>query len=182
MHELVWRSETLPEFRDWAVVGEICTGGSPDPVPTQQIVDAAQEYERTHLPAASPRVQPGSVVVVNLPVLASVTPLLVQTMAVQLPVPGELVATPSYAWTFDDGTKITGPGVPYDGTDPRVDPEHYVAHTYVKAQANASVSLSVTWTATFTAAGQTIDIPAVVMPAVTTTFSVHEARSVLVSN
>jgi hypothetical protein len=182
MHEDVWRMEVWPTTGAYVIVGAICTGGQPRAIPTQEIVDAAQEYERTHLPQAVPRVQPGGVVVVNLPVLASVSPLPVQTMVVQLPVPGVLVATPSYAWTFDDGTNITGAGLPYDGTDPRVDPGHYVAHTYVKAQTNASVSLTVSWTARFTAAGQTIDIPAVVMPAITTTFSVHEARSVLVSN
>jgi hypothetical protein len=181
MHESLWRVGVTPELGEWSVIDSLCTGALPDPVPIQQVIDAVSEYERSHMPPAVPRVQPGSVVVVNLPVLASAEPLPVQTMAVQLPVPGELVATPSYTWTFDDGTKATGTGVPYDGTDPRVDPEHYVAHTYVKAQANASVSLTVTWTATFTAAGQTIDIPAVVMPPITTTFSVHEAHSVLVS-
>jgi len=181
MHELVWRSEIRPEFRDWAVVGDICTGGSPDPIPTQQIIDAAEEYERTHLPPALPQMQPSNMAIVNMPLLVNVVPLPVQTMAVQLPVPGELVATPSYSWTFDDGTTVQGAGVPFDGTDPRVDPGHYVSHTYLKAHAHASVSLTVTWTAKFTAAGQTIDLPDVTMPAVTLNYSVHEARSVLVS-
>jgi hypothetical protein len=102
-------------------------------------------------------------------------------MQVQQPVPGQLVATPSFSWKFDDGTVVTGAGVPYDGTDPRTAPSHYVSHTYAAAQAQASVTLTVTWNATFTAAGQTFTIAPLVMPPIRTTFSVHEARSVLVN-
>jgi hypothetical protein len=102
-------------------------------------------------------------------------------MQVQQPVPGLLVATPTYTWKFDDGATVTGAGLPYDGTDPRVDPGHYASHTYTAAEAHASVTLTVTWNATFTVAGQAFTIPRLVMPPITTTFSVHEAHSVLVS-
>jgi hypothetical protein len=162
-------------------VGDICTGDLPDPIPTQEVIETAKEYEETHLPPAVPQMQPSNMAIVNMPLLVNVVPMPMQTMAVQLPVPGELVATPSYAWSFDGGPPMPGPGLPFDGTDPRVDPAHYVSHTYLKPEASAGVSLTVSWTATFTAAGQTIQIPAVVMPAVTMTFSVHEAHSVLVS-
>lgn len=181
LHEEVWRAEVAPIRGNYALVGELCTGALPDPLPNKQIAGNAAEYERDHMPPGVPLVQPAKVAIVNIPVLASVTPLPVQRMNVQLPVPGELVATPSYSWTFDDGTTISGPGTPYDGTDPRTNPAHYVAHTYTKAQSQASVSLTVTWNATFTAAGQTITIPPVIMPPITTTFTVDEAHAVLVS-
>jgi len=181
-HEYVWRTETSPVFKDWVLVGDLCTGAVPDPVSPQQIIDNAHEYERDHMPPGVPLVQPGNIAIVNIPVLASVTPLQQQIMDVQLPVPGELVATPSYSWTFDDGTTVSGSGTAYDGTDPRTNPGHYaVAHTYTKAQAQASVALTITWNATFTAAGETITIPALVMPPITTTFTVDEAHAVLVS-
>lgn len=181
LHENVWRSDSTTAFSNWSIVGDLCTGELPAPVSAQQVIDAVQEYERDHMPIAVPLMQPSNMALVNMPLLVSVTPFPVETMAVALPVPGELVARPSYAWSFDGGPSVSGAGVPFDGTDPRVDPAHYVSHTYVKAQAQASVSLTVTWTATFTAAGETVTVPDVVMPAVTMTYSVHEARSVLVS-
>ena len=181
LHEDVWRSDVDSGFTNWSIVGDLCTGTLPAPIPTQQIVDDASEYERDHMPPGVPHVQPAGVAIVNIPVLASVTPLPQQVMAVQLPVPGQLVATATYTWTFDDGTTLTGPGIAYDGTDPRTDPNHYIAHNYTAAQANASVALTVTWNTTFTAADQTITIPRLVMPPITTTYSVHEAHYVLVS-
>jgi len=182
LHEDVWRMEVFPTAGNFLIVGAICTGELPNPVPAQQIIDNAHEYERDHMPPGVPLVQPGNIAIVNIPVLASVTPLQQQIMDVQLPVPGELVATPSYSWTFDDGTTVSGSGTAYDGTDPRTNPGHYaVAHTYTKAQAQASVALTITWNATFTAAGETITIPALVMPPITTTFTVDEAHAVLVS-
>lgn len=181
IHDDVWRMEVTPNQSGYVLVGDICTGDLPDPVPARQVIDAAEEFERTHVPIAVPRMQPSNMALVNMPLLVNVTPLPVQTMAVAVPLPGELVATPSYAWSFDGRPPVAGAGLAFDGTDPRVDPGHYVSHTYVKAQPIASVSLTVTWTATFTAAGETVRVPDVVMPAVTMTYSVHEARSVLVS-
>ncbi|MGH8889611.1 MAG: hypothetical protein ACRDV3_07580, partial [Acidothermaceae bacterium] len=183
IHDDVWRADSSSGFTNWRIVGDICTGASPSPVPTAQVTAAVREYERDHMPPGVPIVQPANVAIVNIPVLASVTPLQQQIMDVQLPVPGELIATPSYTWTFDDGSTTSGAGTAYDGTDPRTNPGHYgVAHTYTKAQTQASVSLTITWKATFTAAGQTIDIPDVDMPPITTTFTVDEAHAGLVSS
>jgi hypothetical protein len=133
------------------------------------------------VPIPVPDVQPAGTALVNLPVIVSVPQPQPVTMQVQQPVPGTLVATPTFTWAFDDGATVTGAGVPYDGTDPRVDPAHYVSHTYTTADAHASVTLTVTWNATFTAAGQAFPIAPLTMPPITTTFTVNEAHAVLVS-
>jgi len=181
IHEDVWRRQTAPATTPWQVVDQVCTGNGPPPISVQQVVQDVSEYERDHMPIPVPDVQPANVAIVNLPVLVSVPQPGPQTMQVQQPVPGLLVATPTYTWKFDDGATVTGAGLPYDGTDPRVDPGHYASHTYTAAEAQASVTLTVTWNATFTVAGQAFTIPPLVMPPITTTFSVHEAHSVLVS-
>ncbi len=181
MHELIWRMETAPLPGNWQLLGDECTGTAGSAVPLQQVLDAVGEYERDHMPVPQPVVQPDATALVNLPVIVSVPDVGQQTMNVQLPVPGELVAVPTYVWTFDDGTTLTGTGNPFDGTDPRTKASHYLAHTYSAAHANASVTLTVTWNATFTAAGQTFALPQLVMPPLVHTFSVHEARSVLVT-
>lgn len=181
VHEDVWRSEISPVWQDWTIVGHVCTGSGGVATPVDQVIQDVGEYERDHMPIPTANVQPAGVAIVNLPVLVSATPLGPQTMQVQQPVPGELVATPTYTWTFDDGGAATGPGTPYDGTDPRADPAHYALHIYRAANEHASVTLTVTWNATFSVAGQTFPIPQLVMPPITTTFSVREAHSVLVS-
>jgi hypothetical protein len=181
IHEDIWRREATPTIGPWTVVSQTCTGAGPAPIPVEQVVQDASEYERTHVPIPVPNVQPPGVALVNLPVIVSVPQPEPVTMQVQQPVPGTLVATPTFAWRFDDGATVTGAGTPYDGTDPRVNPAHYVSHTYTAADAHASVTLTVTWNATFTAAGQDFPIPPLTMPPITTTFTVHEAHAVLVS-
>jgi hypothetical protein len=44
------------------------------------------------------------------------------------------------------------------------------------------VTLTVTWSATFTIGGQSITLPPIVMPPTTYAFVVHETRGVLVTN
>jgi hypothetical protein len=181
IHEDIWRREATPDTTPWIVVSQTCTGAGPAPIPIEQVAQDVGEYERTHVPIPVPNIQPAGVALVNLPVIVSVPQPQPVTMQVQQPVPGTLVATPTFNWTFDDGATVTGAGVPYDGTDPRSDPTHYVSHTYTTADAHASVTLTVTWNATFTAAGQVFPIPPLVMPPISTTFTVDEAHAVLTS-
>jgi hypothetical protein len=181
VHENVWREEIAPVATTWIVVGALCTGGAAAPISIQAAAAGASEFEQDHLPVPTPVVQPGAIAIVNLPIIVSVAQAGPQILQVQLPVPGELIATPSYSWTFNNGITITGPGIPYDGTDPRADPTHYVSDTYTAADPAGSVTLTVTWTATFTVAGIAVPVPPVVMPPIVTTFTVHEARSVLVT-
>ena len=181
IHEDVWREQTAPAVVPWRIVNQVCVGPNEDSPTLGDVQLSASEYERTHVPIPVPNVQPATVALVNLPVIVSVPQPQPVTMQVQQPVPGTLVATPTFSWTFDDGATVTGAGVPYDGTDPRTDPTHYVSHTYAAADPHASVTLTVTWNATFTAAGQVFPIAPLVMPPISTAFAVQEAHAVLVS-
>jgi hypothetical protein len=181
IHEDLWVRETAPLAGAWAVAYQFCDGSVPGSISTQELTADVSEYERDHMPIPKPNVQPATIALVNLPVIVSATNVGPQTLAVEQPVPGLLVALPTYSWKFNDGTTVAGVGTPFDGTDPRTDPAHYVSHTYEHADAHASVALTVTWNATFTAAGQTFTLPPLVMPPIVTNFTVDEAHSVLVS-
>jgi len=184
LYEDVWRAETAPAVTAFEIVGHICSGGNKPLISEQTIRQDISEYERLHMPVPAPVVQPAAIAIVNIPVLVSLEPLGRQTMLVTQPTPGQLVATPTYTWTFDGdpATAVTGVGRPYDGVDPRDYPAHYVSHTYTEPEPHGSVTLTVTWNATFTTAGQTLTIPLLTMPPITRTFAVHEAHAVLVNN
>jgi hypothetical protein len=180
LHENVWRRQVEPEPTDWVIVGDVCIGTLPEPVPVRQVLADVFEYERINVPAPHPQVQPADGALVNLPVIVSVPELGPQAMAVRQPVAGRLLAVPSYSWSFDDGTVLTGAGRPYDGTDPQESPAHYLVHTYVKPETNASVTLVVTWRATFTAGGRSFAITPLTMSPIISRYPVYEAHSVLV--
>ncbi|HLZ38643.1 MAG TPA: PKD domain-containing protein [Mycobacteriales bacterium] len=118
-------------------------------------VDAALAAVRQVLEERLPRpaftVQPARRAVVQLPVIVAAVQHPDAGFDVTVPVPGRLAATASYAWNFGEGegAGASGPGRPYDGTSPTRHPGHYVSHTYRRAGA-ATVTLTVTWTATFT--------------------------------
>lgn len=184
LHEYIWRSEIEPEALGPTVVGDVCASDLPAPISVGQAGTDVHEFEQDHMPIPVPNVQPRSWTLVNLPVIVSVADVGEQTMNVTEPVPGQLVATPTYTWTFDhdDSSTLMGTGIAYDGTDPRRDPTHYLTHTFRAVESNASVTLTVKWNATFTAAGYTMTLPQLVMPPIVTTFPVYEAHSVLVGS
>ena len=182
LHENVWRKQVEPQPTDWIIVGDVCIGALPDPVDAAQVLADVVEYEQLTVPTPEPTVQPAGGALVNLPAIVSVKDVGTQVMTVREPVPGHLVATPSYAWTFDDGAVLTGAGRSYDGTDPRQFPTHYLAHAYREPEADASVALSVTWQATFTAAGHDFAVAPLRMPPIVSRYSVYEAHSVLVNS
>ena len=181
LHENVWRKELEPQPTDWTMVGDVCIGALPEPVDAGHLLNDVVEYEQLTVPTPEPTVQPAGGALVNLPVVVSVRDVGTQIMTVQQPVPGRLVAIPSYAWTFDDGAVLNGAGHAYDGTDPRQSPTHYLAHAYREPKSDASVTLTVTWQATFTAGGHDFAITPLQMPPIVSRYSVYEAHSVLVN-
>lgn len=181
LHEYVWRKQLEPQPTDWTIVGDVCIGALPEPVDAGQVLAGVVEYEQLTVPTPEPTVQPAGGALVNLPVVVSVQDVGTQIMTVREPVPGRLVATPSYAWTFDDGAVLNGAGRSYDGTDPRQSPTHYLAHAYRDPEAEASVALSVTWQATFTAGGHDFAVMPLQMPPIVSRYPVYEAHSVLVN-
>lgn len=182
----LWRRQVSPVSGDWERVRDECIGGSTPPSPggvtASEIRSVVREELRTRLPAPVVRVQPGVVVPVNFPVIFSAGDPGPQGFSVSVPLPGQVSATPTYRWSFGDGSFADGRGTPYDGTSPRVDPWHYVSHLYLAPKPRMTVSLTVTWHATFTVQGlPTFVLDDIVLPAVTHTFAVKEAHATLVS-
>lgn len=182
----LWLREVSPILGDWERVRDECVGGSTPPSPggvtASEIRSVVSEELRTRLPAPVVRVQPGVVVPVNFPVIFSAGDPGPQGFSVSVPLPGQVSATPTYRWSFGDGSFGDGRGTPYDGTLPRVDPWHYVSHLYLAPKPRMTVSLTVTWHATFTVQGlPTFVLDDIVLPAVTHTFAVKEAHATLVS-
>lgn len=104
--------------------------GSANTVPLREVEQAAEE--ELHKALDQPRIhtQPGPRALIQLPVLFWTTDRGPVTLHIDEPVPGTVRAEPTYTWAFPGGHTATGTGRPYDGTDPRTDPDHYLVHTY----------------------------------------------------
>jgi hypothetical protein len=156
--------------------GPVCFSGS-SKTELGPLIQA--QAEQAIGPAPPPiRLQPTDAIV-NLPAIASTDPRGTITTEINEPVRGTLRATPSYVWDFGDGGGGHGPGIPYDGTSPVRDPGHYVAHTY-RALGTPTVTVTVTWSVTFTIPGY---LPIPLQPVVresTASTTIREASSQLV--
>ncbi|WP_229116722.1 hypothetical protein [Actinomyces bovis] len=85
----------------------------------------------------------------DMPVIAytSASPQVLNTTILGTPV--TITATPvSYAWDWGDGTTTRGtdPGAPY--------PDHTVFHYYDQPAKDLKITVTTTWSATFTTPGQ----------------------------
>jgi hypothetical protein len=156
--------------------GPVCFSGS-SKTELGPLIQA--QAEQAIGPAPPPtRLQPADAII-NLPSIASTEPRGTITLEINEPVRGTLRATPSYVWDFGDGSGGHGPGIPYDGTSPVSDPGHYVAHAY-RALGTPTVTLTVTWSVTFTIPGYLpIPMRPVVRDASMTT-TIREASSQLI--
>jgi hypothetical protein len=146
------------------------------------VMSSVREEVRKRVPPARITLQPGNVVPVNMPLIVSAADPGNQDFAITLPQAGTVSVRPTYRWDFGDGGTATGRGKPFDGVTPRQDPGRYVTHTYTRPFQRVTVSLTVTWHATLTIPGVgSMSLQDVVMPPVTHTMSVQEARAVLVA-
>jgi hypothetical protein len=117
---------------------------------------------------------------VNLPVLAWTDDRGEVTLDIEQPLPGTVRATPSYAWTWSNGTTATGPGIPYSpGISPTAQPDRYV-HAVYRQRGEASVTLTVTWEGDVSVPGvPPVDIEPLVY-SVPASLAIREARAELV--
>jgi hypothetical protein len=138
----------------------------------------AHEHLQKHVTRPHATVQPASTGLAQLPVIAHTPAAGPVDLDVTQPFPGHLHATPTYTWDFAEGPPQPGPGRRYDGTSPTTHPGHYVCHTYHTA-GTRPITVTLTWTATFTVAGLHLPVQPITFTD-TTTIDIHAARSQLV--
>jgi hypothetical protein len=139
----------------WEYRGEVCLGG----VRVIELADveaaAWATLERSFKRIPSPEITsaPPGGGLVNLPVIAWTDDIDNVELDINQPLPGHIVASPSYEWQWSNGERATGPGRAYDpSVSPVADPAAYAATTFTEP-GEAQVSLTVTWSATFEVQG-----------------------------
>ena len=118
---------------------------------------------------------------VNLPVLAWTDDAGDVTLDFDQPLPGSVQASPTYEWVWSNGSRSTGPGMPYtDELSPTRTPDHYV-HAVYNERGEASVQLTVTWTGTVTVPGLAAVAISPLVYDTPASFDVREARAQLIA-
>jgi hypothetical protein len=163
----------------WVRAASECAAASGGVDVAAALVAVRQQLEE-RLPRPAFTFQPAGGAIVQLPVIVAAVRHADAGLDVTVPVPGRLAATASYAWRFGDEATASGPGRLYDGTSPTRHPEHYVAHTY-RRPGGSTVTLTVTWNATFTLADGTRFRLAPLRFSTTRALGVYATRSELVS-
>lgn len=143
------------------------------------------------IPAGNPAltVEPRGAAIVHFPAIVSATTAgPTQTFTSTLAIDGASITatlTPTYSWDFGDGTTAvtSDPQRAYDGTLPSQAPAgYYLTHEYTDATDGRTVTLTVTWTPTYTifgVAGTFTDQPITTTSA--TTFPVRSAEGQLIN-
>lgn len=132
----------------WEGIGDACIT-SEHTVTLDEVTTAAEEELHKVLAPPAAHTAPGPRALINLPVLFWTTDHGPQTLTIDQPLHGTITAEPTYTWSFPHGHTAIGPGAPYDGTDPRDSPDHYLTYTYDQA-GTAAASLTATWNAAIT--------------------------------
>lgn len=149
----VFYREIAPDQGDWQRGEEVCLSPTPLQPPHPDVTPVVDSFVNTMPIDPSPILYaPPTGGVVNVPVIFHTTgaPVVGSTSAYGVTV--TVTATPHWHWDFGDqgATQDTdSPGLSYDGTDPRKTEGYYIDHTYEEAS-NPTITLTATWTATFT--------------------------------
>jgi hypothetical protein len=140
----------------WHLQGIDCLP-TPVWVPIEQVGYQFEYDIQRLLPKPSIELRPEPETLVNLPTIVSTDYPTEKTFGITVPpsagrpiaLHGTINAHAELTWTFEDGTTASGPGNPYDGTDPEIDPGHYLTDTF-RTAGHHTVTLTVTWTGTIT--------------------------------
>jgi hypothetical protein len=173
----------------WTFAGSACLGPqqllSYDPAAAAAFV--LDYFKHLPLPEPGVHVQPSGRPLVNLPTIVYADqPPAGHWVVDHAPFP-TITITGTPHWQVDAGGTVTTsdtPGRPYDGTDPRAAPGHYLTHTFTRPASAATITVTVTWSATFTLGNDPTPIPmnGTVSRSSTLTVAVDEAGSVLTDN
>jgi hypothetical protein len=173
----------------WTYAGSACLG--PQQLlaydPAAAAAFALDYFKHLPLPEPGVHVQPAGRALVNLPTIVYADAAPTGSWSVDhAPFPTiRITGTPH--WQVDaGGTSITSntPGRAYDGTDPLAAPGHYLTHTFAEPATATTITVTVTWSATFTLGDDPTQIPmnGTVSRSSSLTMGVDEAGSVLTDN
>lgn len=145
--------------KKWRILDGDCHG-TPEWVPIEEVSWHFEHRVRRRLPDPTIKLNPYPRGLVNLPVIVSTPDPGPQDYDFTIPpsqgrsieLHGTIHAEPHYVWTFEGGKTVHGAGRPYDGTDPRTSPGHYVTDTF-GTSGKKNVHLQVRWTGTVTVEG-----------------------------
>jgi hypothetical protein len=173
----------------WTYVGSACLG--PQQLlaydPAAAAAFALDYFKHLPLPEPGVHVQPAGRALVNLPtIIYADSPPTGRWSVDHAPFP-TITITGTPHWQIEaDGTSITSdtPGRAYDGIDPRSNPSHYLTHTFTEPTSATTISVTVTWSATFTLGDDPTPIlmNGTVSRTSTIDIAVDEAGSVLTDN
>lgn len=173
----------------WTYVGSACRG--PEQLlsydPAAAAAFALDYFQHLPLPEPGVHVQPAGRALVNLPTIVYADPPPAGRWIVDhAPFPTITISGTPH-WRVDaGGASIMSdtPGRAYDGTDPRTNPGHYLTHTFTEPASTTPISVTVTWSATFTLGDDPTQIPmnGTVSRTSTATIAVDEAGAVLTDN
>lgn len=173
----------------WTYAGSACLG--PEQLlaydPAAAAAFALDYFQHLPLPEPGVHVQPAGRALVNLPTIIYADPPPAGRWSVDhAPFP-TITITGTPHWQIEAGGTTTSsdtPGRPYDGTDPRSDPGHYVTHTFTEPASATTITVTVTWSATFTLGDDPTPIAmnGTVSRSSTLAIAVDEAGAVLTDN
>jgi len=171
-----------PPGSSWTLQGTQCVPGElrVDLADVEAEIRRVVEEKFREIVQPTIQLSPRNGGLVNLPVLAWTDDRGEVTLDIEQPLPGTVRATPSYEWTWSNGTTATGPGIPYSpGISPTAQPDRYV-HAVYRQRGEASVTLTVTWEGDVSVPGvPPVDIEPLVY-SVPASLAIREARAELV--
>lgn len=156
----------------YARAGDVCLRPGDAIVSGAELAAAVRRRFEDAVPTNRFAIQPPGPQVVNVPAI-----FYVEEQPVAFPphavagITVQIHPSVAYYWRYaaDGGFEgPTGPGAPY--------PDHDVSHAY-RTAGPRQVTLRAVWTATFTAFGQTFEVPGQVVRETTRTVDVREARA-----
>lgn len=139
------------------------------------------------LPPSSLHTAPPGATLVNLPTVFWATLVPPGPVSVVLGAASVTIAvSPRYLWTFGDGSSITTttPGLPYrESVSPVREPGYYLEHAYLQTSRGTVVTLTVTWSPSYTVAGVRGSFTAApIVRTASMLLPVRQARAVLTGN
>jgi hypothetical protein len=139
----------------WDLEGTTCVAGEQRvtvaDVQREVTLIIDREFRRVAEPSVT--LAPAGTALVNLPVIAWTEETPPLDLAIDQPLPGQIEASPTFAWRWSDGSSASGAGRPYDPSISPLDTPDYYVHAAPRDVGRLRTELTVTWNGTVTVPG-----------------------------